>query len=77
MPAHCCEALCFLVFPVISGICATTIAANTSAQPINSLTESVFPEISQPPSAANTLSRLMESEATEGSAYFCPTICRV
>ena len=50
------------------GSWAIIIAAKTNPQPENSLADRLLPEISHPPRAAKTLSRLITIDATAGSA---------
>ena len=57
--------------------CARMIAANITVHPMTSLTLRTCPRTSQPPTALNTDSRLITSDATTGWTYFSPMIWRV
>ena len=58
----------------ICGTCAKITAVNTSTQPTISRGANTSCNTTNPPSTANTDSRLITMDATAGSAYFCPAI---
>ena len=58
-------------------ICTRTIAANMITQPRISLPVIRSPRSKAPAITANTDSKLMRSDATAGSVYFCAMICSV
>ena len=57
---------------VLTGRLATTIAANMTAQPMTSRSESISPRMIIPAMRANTDSRHSSIAAMAGSVYFCP-----
>ena len=59
------------------GICAKIIAVNISTQPISSLPVIRSLRKSAPEMAAKTDSSDISSDATVGSVFLCPMICKV